>query len=140
MFNPSRPLYDPYTGQWISPEAWQENARQPRLAPQELIRVHGMEGAKAYQMAENSRVALFDDSSDDDIVIIKETDGACLPSYRRGKIEWLPDEQESEYMTRTDFQKELAALYGGINELKGLILNGKPVQEPGKSSSSSGGE
>ena len=40
----------------------------------QLIRVTGMDGAKAYQMPPNSVVPLFD--ADNDIMYIKSTDGA----------------------------------------------------------------
>lgn len=97
---------------------------QPQEAPFDgLTRVTGMQGAKAYQMPANSRAALFDDT--EDIVIIKMTDGAGFPTYRRARLDWLPDEPEAEYMTRADLKRELDVLYGGLDELKGLILNGK---------------
>lgn len=97
---------------------------QPQDAPFDgLTRVTGMQGAKAYQMPANSRAALFDDT--EDVVIIKMTDGAGFPTYRRARLDWLPDEPESEYMTRADLRKELDVLCGGLDELKGLILDGK---------------
>ena len=84
-----------------------------------LIRVTGIEGAKAYQMPPNSRVALFDDT--DDVVIIKVTDGAGFPSYRRARLGWIDDQpaqqaatQAQEYVTRAEF-----------DELKEMIINGK---------------
>lgn len=48
--------------------------------PSTLTRVTGIEGAKAYQMAANSIVALFD--SNDDIFYVKSTDGAGFPTIR----------------------------------------------------------
>lgn len=109
---------------------------QPQEAPFDgLTRVTGMQGAKAYQMPANSRAALFDDT--EDIVIIKTTDGAGFPTYRRARLDWMPDEPESEYMTRADLRKELDALCGGLDELKGLILNGK---QSVSSKRSSGGD
>ena len=53
---------------------------QQRVTPQQLIRVTGMDGAKAYQMGPNSCVPLFD--SDNDIMYIKSTDGAGFPTVR----------------------------------------------------------
>ena len=46
----------------------------PQQITQNLIRVNGIEGAKAYQMSANSTVALFD--TNEDIMYIKSTDGA----------------------------------------------------------------
>lgn len=47
---------------------------------QELIRVNGLEGARAYQMPPNSVAALFD--ANQDLMYIKATDGAGFPSIR----------------------------------------------------------
>lgn len=132
------PYIDPQTGQWVipgnQPPVPQNTTQAASQAPQDgLIRVHGMEGAKAYKMPANSRVALFDDT--DDIVIIKMTDGAGFPSYRRARLEWIEDEPESDYMTRAEFRKE-------FEELKGLILNNgkQSVRKPGRGGTSSAGD
>lgn len=75
-------------------------------------------------MPANSRAALFDDA--DDIVIIKMTDGAGFPSYRRARLEWIEDELDNDPVTR-------AELNAKFEELKGLILNGKQsVRRSGK--------
>ena len=54
---------------------------------QSLVRVTGIEGAKAYQMGANSVVALFD--SNEDLMYIKTTDGAGFGSIRTFKFEEL---------------------------------------------------
>lgn len=46
----------------------------------QLIRVTGMDGAKAYQMPPNSVVPLFD--ADNDIMYVKSTDGTGFPTIR----------------------------------------------------------
>ena len=50
----------------------------------DLYRVDGMEGAKRFEMPQNSRVALFD--GNEDILIIKATDGTGFSSYRRATL------------------------------------------------------
>lgn len=96
-------------------------------------RVTGMDGAKAYNLSPNSRAALFDDT--DDVVIIKTTDGAGFPSYRRARLDWIeeePPQTTGDYMTREEFQAQ-------FEELKGLILDAKqPV--PKSERSASGGK
>lgn len=52
---------------------------------QEVIRVHGEEGAKAYQMAPNSSILLLDETAP--IVWLKTTDGASYPTITGYKIE-----------------------------------------------------
>lgn len=117
---PAGPYIDPQTGQWVVPTGQgnvQNGPQNPAQVPQDgLIRVTGMQGAKAYQMPANSRAALFDDT--DDIVIIKMTDGAGFPSYRRARLDWIEDEIDSDPVTR-------AELNAKFEELKGLILNGQ---------------
>lgn len=83
---------------------------------QNLIRVNGIEGAKAYQMYPNSTVALFDNN--DDIMYIKTTDGANFPSIRKFAFTEVqdntPTQKEQDYVTRTEFE-----------QLKEELLNGK---------------
>lgn len=136
---PQGAYIDPNTGLWVVPgqqgQANPQNAMQTASqAPQDgLIRVTGMQGAKAYQMPANSRAALFDDT--DDIVIIKMTDGAGFPSYRRARLDWIEEEPENDYMTRAEFRRE-------FDELKGLILNnGKQlIRKSSKSAAGDDGE
>lgn len=85
--------------------------QQPQYMQQQardgIIRVTGMEGARAYQMPPNSREALFDDT--DDIVIIKVTDGAGFPSFKRAQLLWLDDSAKQapagDYITREEFMQ-----------------------------------
>ena len=95
------------------------------IAPRQLIRVSGMDGAKAFQMAPNEVVALFDEG--DDVLYVKSTDGAGFPTVRRFRFheeaEAAPAAQapqSTDYVTRAEFE-----------ELKGMIVNGKqPVRKP----------
>ena len=82
----------------------------PQEPPQTLIRVNGIEGAKAYQMSANSTVALFD--TNEDIMYVKSTDGAGFPSIRTfSEIkESTKATQTTDYISRQefeDFKKEL---------------------------------
>ena len=79
----------------------------PQEQPQNLIRVNGIDGAKAYQMPANSTVALFD--SNEDVMYVKSTDGAGFPSIRTFSfIEKLNVEGKSpdvEYISREEFEE-----------------------------------
>lgn len=89
----------------------------------QLIRVTGMDGAKAYQMPPNSVVPLFD--ADNDIVYVKSTDGAGFPTIRAFAFQPVEDKPEPvpQYVTRDEFNDTLA-------KLKEAIGNGKqPVRE-----------
>lgn len=84
----------------------------PQEPCQNLIRVNGIDGAKAYQMPANSTVALFD--SNNDIMYVKSTDGAGFPSIRTFSFTETKEEakqvEPTDYISRQefeDFKKEL---------------------------------
>lgn len=116
--------FQPYGMQFQQPAQ-----RQPMFnqAPRDLVRVTGMDGARAYPMPPNSREALFDDT--DDVVIFKITDGAGFPSYKRARLVWEEEPQKAaaptaaEFVTRQEFEA-----------LKEAILNAQQsVQKQQKS-------
>ena len=72
---------------------------------QNLIRVNGIDGAKAYQMMPNSTVALFD--ANNDLMYIKSTDGAGFPAIRTFSFTEVKETQEAqsiEYISREEFE------------------------------------
>ena len=79
----------------------------PQTQTQNLIRVNGIEGAKAYQMNANSIVSLFD--ANEDIMYIKSTDGAGFPSIRSFRFEELKEDTQTEpsvdYISREEFEE-----------------------------------
>ena len=80
----------------------------------QLIRVTGMDGAKAYQMPPNSVVPLFD--ADNDIMYVKSTDGAGFPTIRAFAFQPVEDKQEPEqqYVTRDEFNTAMKHLREAI--------------------------
>lgn len=80
---------------------------QPQEQTQNLIRVNGIDGAKAYQMPANSTVALFD--SNEDVMYVKSTDGAGFPSIRTfsftEKLNVEGKSSDVEYISREEFEK-----------------------------------
>ena len=96
---------------------FQPQLNQPQMTTQNLIRVNGIDGAKAYQMPANSTVALFDNN--EDIMYIKTTDGAGFPAIRTFTFNEVvantnPIQDTADYVTRDEF-----------NKLKEELLNGK---------------
>ena len=84
----------------------------PQQITQNLIRVNGIEGAKAYQMSANSTVALFD--TNEDIMYVKTTDEAGFPIIRTFSFTEIKEDtratQNTDYISRQefeDFKKEL---------------------------------
>ena len=77
---------------------------------QSLIKVSGIDGAKAFQMAPNSSVALFHES--EDILYVKTTDGAGFPTIRTFKFEPLEDDPKSaQYVTVDEFNRFKEEVY-----------------------------
>lgn len=96
----------PQQNQYYNP---QMNNQQflPQIQTQNLIRVNGIEGAKAYQMSANSIVSLFD--ANEDIMYIKSTDGAGFPSIRTFSFTEIKEEnkpaQQVDYISREEFEE-----------------------------------
>ena len=110
--------YNPITNQYMM-NSYQSQMGQMQnqytQQNQSLIRVTGIDGAKAYQMPPNSVVPLFD--SDNDIMYIKSTDGAGFPTIKAftfSACESTHSMAQNDFVTRAEFE-----------ELKGMILNGK---------------
>lgn len=79
--------------------------------PLSLIRVTGIDGAKAFQMPANSSVALFD--GENDLMYIKSTDGAGFPTIRTFRFEEVQPTSVSatnEYMTRQEVEEYVKQL------------------------------
>lgn len=92
-------------------------AQMPQPTQQGLIRVTGMEGAKAYQMGPNSAVPLFD--ANEDVFFVKSTDGAGFPTIRAFRFTPIesvaaPAAATGDFITREEF-----------NQFKEAFLNGK---------------
>lgn len=73
-----------------------------------LIKVTGIEGAKAYQMPPNGITALFDSS--DDIFYVKTTDGAGFPTIKTYKFTVFEQEAKTEqatgdFVSREEFEQ-----------------------------------
>lgn len=93
--------------QFYNPQMMNPAPIQPQEQAQNLIRVNGIEGAKAYQMPANSTVALF--HSNDDIMYVKSTDGAGFPSIRTftftEKLNVEGKSPDVEYISREEFEE-----------------------------------
>lgn len=88
--------------------------------PQGLIKVTGIEGARAYQMPPNSTAPLFD--ADNDIMYIKSTDGAGFPTIREFSFAPIERAQQPqvEYVPRAEFDDL-------VKQVKELIDAKQPV-------------
>lgn len=88
-----------------------------------VVRVTGIEGAKAYQLAPNSSVALFD--GNEDIFFFKSTDGAGFPTIRAFEFSEIPLSSlthvidTSQYVNIEDFNTLKESVEKLVKELGG---------------------
>lgn len=92
----------------------------------DLIKTHGIEGAKEYAMGPNSRVAIFDDT--EDVFYIKSTDNNSFPSLRKFRYteEVMLDPNSSSGITLEDIR---ALMREEIKAFKEELLNEPTVSE-----------
>lgn len=111
--------YMPYIQQQMQQNQFSQfQQTQPQIPTQNLIRVNGIDGAKAYQMTPNSTVALFD--SNEDILYVKSTDGAGFPQIRKFRFVEIQESQTQQtenvdFVSREEFE----------NFKKEIMSNGK---------------
>lgn len=119
----NQPIYgNPYPLRYQQPTAPAQTYYTPMAPiPQQqtapgLIQVTGMEGAKAYPLAPNAEVALFDAGSD--VFYVKRTDAGGYPTiqaYQFKPLQEAAPTQQPEYVTRQEFE-ELRAMITGKKE------------------------
>lgn len=140
-------MYDnPFSGPGYGPQQTQPNPyldrmrqyQQPRMQqPYDgIIRVSGMDGAKAYAMPPNSRALLCFDN--DDVFVIKSTDAAGWPTYdgfsfHRVPLESLTGQQIGDFVPRSEFttlSNSVSAMSESLNDIKEMLQNGQqPVRK-----------
>lgn len=101
---------------------------------EQLVRVTGLDGAKAYQMRPNSAVALFDGA--EDVFYLKSTDGAGFPTIRVFRFEEVTatPKIEPEYITKAEFEKFKEEILNGKQYIQGE--SEQPSRKPSKQSKS----
>lgn len=95
----------------------QYSAYQAQSQPiNSLIRVTGIDGAKAYAMPPNSVAPLFDDQND--ILYVKSTDGAGFPTIRVFKFSPIetPQPETRDYISRSEFEEFKASIKTYLKE------------------------
>ena len=100
-------MYDPFNMnnfQWQKPVA---------PAPQQLLRVNGIESARMFPTSPNSTVALFDEN--EDIFYVKSTDASNFPTIKAYAFKEVDTQNHgTQYVTLEEF-----------NKFKEELLNGK---------------
>lgn len=116
-YNAYQPVGTPQQFAMDQMQQFQQRAQmQPGMQQgMQLIRVTGIDGAKAYQMPPNSVVPLFD--ADNDIMYVKSTDGAGFPTIRAFAFQPVEDKPEpvQQYVTRDEFDAAMKHLREAID-------------------------
>ena len=88
----------------------------------QLIPVHGMDGAMAYNIGPNCRVPLFDDS--EDVFYIKSTDKYGVPTVKRYRFEEeiLLDGEDPKAVSLKDIR---TIIKEELDSIKEELLNGQ---------------
>lgn len=120
MYDPMNPFGQPPNPVGVTPVPSLYRQPMNNMFSQSLIRVNGMDSAKAYPTQPNSMYALFDEN--DDIMYIKQTDASNFPTIKRYRFteeaETVAQPNEGKYVTVEEF-----------NKFKEELLNGKqPVR------------
>lgn len=112
----------------------------PQQNNSQLIRVNGIDSAKAYQTQPNSTVALFD--ANEDVMYIKSTDASNFPTIRRFRFIEEPEvvsKPVEQYVTISEFEKFKEELLNGKQSIQYTSQNSneqysasKKHNEPGK--------
>lgn len=107
--------------------------QQPYGGSEQIIRVTGLDGAKAYQMRPNSAVALFDGA--EDIFYLKSTDGAGFPTIRVFRFEEVTATPAAspEYITKAEFEQFKEEFLNGQQHIQ---ESEQPNRRPSKQSKS----
>lgn len=106
--------------QYQQPMGMPVGGMYPAKSVEGLVRVTGLDGAKAYQLPPNSSMPLFDGNND--LFYLKTTDGAGFPTIRTFRFEPVENPQPAaSEVTRAEF----ADLVQQVMELKGMVGNGE---------------
>ena len=118
-------LYDsmnPWSTTPYQPTATNTYSTNPLVGPAQgdtLIKVNGLDSARAYPTKPNSRYALFD--ANDDILYIKTTDASNFPTIERYRFtkESLYDETtNTRYVTLDEFEKFKKEILDGQQSIR----------------------
>lgn len=114
------PQYNLPFGSFMQPQQFNQ--------PQNILKVNGIEGARAYQMAPNSMAALFD--SNEDVFYIKTSDAggfSSIQAYSFKRIEEKPAVEQNNYVTRKEFDELKEAIDGKFDIWKQQQESSEPV-------------
>ena len=105
------------------------NAQGAFMQRQEVIRVSGENGAKAYNLAPSSSAILMDNNAP--IVYLKVTDGAGYPSITAYEIRPLMSSEERSATKLDEIEKRLGKIEEELRHGKSDVINANEQQNDG---------
>lgn len=111
----------PYNAPQPTPFTQNNNAM-----PQQIIRVNGLEGAKAYQMTANSSALLLDEQQP--IIWLKQTDGAGYPTITPYSITPYQAEQQVDIKSLEQRIARLEEIYNAKSNTTGTKRNERQAE------------
>lgn len=118
MFNQFGSQYQPFMPQQSSFQPWGQN-----LQRQEIIKVNGENGARAYQMAPNSSALLLDESAP--LVWLVQTDGAGYKTTTPYTISPYQAQPAPDYNSLDERIKRLEDMLNGQKSDAGNVKRNK---------------
>lgn len=103
MFTYPQPTPQQYNGMFGSYQQPQQSQKQ------EIVKVHGEDGAKAYPLPPNSSVLLLDETRP--LIWLKTTDGAGFPSITAYTISVYQPEPQPDFKS---LEERIAKLEGAV--------------------------
>ena len=119
----------------------QQTPQNPQPMSSNIIWVSGEAGAKAYMVAPNTTVQLWD--SEENVIYIKTADSSGMPSmkildYTIREPNLIPKAKENiDYVTKTEFQEMKSGFEQTIDAMQSTINQMKQARQS-KSASSNG--
>lgn len=121
------PQYNPYIRlqQLEQQQSMMLQQQQPQQQARGIDFVGGVDGAKGFNMPNNSSAVLMDNS--DPVFYMVQVDGVGMrniKAFRFEEIEVKPAQSQQFDASKFATKDDLQAILQQINELKGVVLNG----------------
>lgn len=117
------PQYNQYANTFMQPQAQPFQSWGQNLQRQEIVRVNGENGARAYQMAPNSSALLLDESAP--LVWLVQTDGAGYKTATPYTIAPYQAQAEPDYASLEERIKRLEDMINGQKSDAGYVKRNK---------------
>lgn len=124
-------MYEPYVYPYNAQNMPKFNAQGVFMQKQEVVRVNGENGARAYNLAPNSSVLMLDTTAPR--VWFKFTDGAGYATMQGFDTTPMETAEEKNLTKLDEIEKRLSAIEGELKNVKSDVVNAEQQQNDGNS-------